>query len=561
MFRVKIKFREPSLVPQLSERPRLAVPWSGGWEDFLAKLNAVRTRLPILPRELALTAFRDAAVEPDWPGRALVASLGFHLVAVLIPLPEFLTRPNMRPAAPETTRIELDLKWMGTSRVLPPISPRPRPQRQPSPGGEENQPLPPPGADRLQPQTIVSNPAEPNHPTQTLLQQFALDTARVQVGKLRLPNMVIPPAPAPAQEIDLRRLRLPNAPLDLTGPPQIAQPERPKTNAELALENAKLENMLPRLTLPAASPGDGTGSAPEMSAAEGVARSGDLTAPGLIALSADPAAPSPVVELPDTNLRARFVAGPFPGNGSPGGVPGGVPGASGGSGGGPGGEGGGPAGLSAPEILVTPAGPVPSGPVIVGPAAGVGEPPAPAPAPAASTEEQRAERRPGPQAQSSKPPDQRAEEILEGISPGGRPGTGAGGRRVYTIYINMPNLTSQTGSWVLRFAELGEGSRAAAGGASDTAPLAAPVALKKVDPRYPAAARQTGIEGIVFLYGVIREDGTVDNVQVVRGLHTLLDQSAVDAFQRWRFQPGQKNGAAVNLEVVVEIPFRLTKLF
>lgn len=559
MFRLRIKFRPPATVRKRSERPRLEVPWSGGWADFLEKLRAAHARLPILPRESALNAFRDAAVEPGWPTRALLASLGFHIAFALLPLPEFLTRPSKRPPAPEMVRIELDLKWMGTSRVLPPISPRPRPRAKPSPSGEENRPLPPPGADRLQPQTIVSNPAEPNHPTQTLVQQFALENARVNVSKLRLPNMVIPPAPAPANEIDLRRLRVPNAPLNLSSPPRMAQPARPKTHAELALENAQLENMLPRLTLPAAAPGAGAGTAPEVSATEGAARSGDLAAPGLIALSADPAAPTPVLELPDVNLRARFVAGPFPGSGSPGGVLGGQPGAHGGSGGGPGGEGGGPSGLSAPDILVTPAGPVPGGPVIVGPGAGIGEPPAPAAAEA--SEEQRAEKQPAAEVPPTKPLEGRAKEILGGISPGSRPGTGAGGRRVYTIYINMPNLSSQTGSWVLRFAELGDGSQAAPGGASDSAPLAAPVALKKVDPRYPAAARHTGIEGTVFLYGVIRQDGSVDSVSVVRGLNTLLDESAVDAFQRWRFQPGHKNGTAVNLEVVVEIPFRLSKLF
>jgi len=150
--------------------------------------------------------------------------------------------------------------------------------------------------------------------------------------------------------------------------------------------------------------------------------------------------------------------------------------------------------------------------------------------------------------------------MVGGLTPGSRIGAAASGRRVYTIYINMPNLTSQSGSWVLRFAELGGEYSLAVGGAADY-PIVAPVAMRKVDPRYPAAARYTGIEGIVLLYGIIRSDGSVDGVQVVRGLHTLLDESAVDAFQRWRFQPGQKNGSAVPLEVVVEIPFRLSKLF
>jgi len=558
MLRLRINLLPPQpLTLEPGEGPRLSVEWSGGWADFREKVQALRTRLPLLPAGSALVAFRGAAVERGWPARAFVASVGLHIAFILLPLPEFLTRPPARPANVQTVRIEYDLQWTGTSRVLPPISPAPNPSRPPNPGGEENKPLPPRGADKIQPQVIVSNPPQPNHPTQTLISQHGLERARVDVGELRLPNVVIPPADAPAPELDLQRIRIPDAPLNLTVPPQHARPPRPRSKAELALADAKLENLLPRLTLPTGTAGDGPGDAPDITAPPGVARSGDLDAAGLIALSANPAAPIGILELPDANLRARFSAGPFSASGSPGGAPGGVPGAEGGSGGGPGGVGGGPGGLSAPDIMVSPAGLVPAGPVIVGPGIGDGGSGIPPPPPRAET--QPSASRPVGQIPPARALSQRAEEIASGLSPGSRLGAAAGGRRVYTIYINMPNLTSQSGSWVLRFAELGGENSLAAGGAADY-PLVAPVAMRKVDPRYPAAARSTGIEGSVQLYGIIRADGSVDSVQVVRGLHTLLDASAVDAFQRWHFQPGQKNGSAVPLEVVVEIPFRLSKL-
>jgi TonB family protein len=53
----------------------------------------------------------------------------------------------------------------------------------------------------------------------------------------------------------------------------------------------------------------------------------------------------------------------------------------------------------------------------------------------------------------------------------------------------------------------------------------------------------------------------VESVQVVRSLDESLDASAVEAFRRWVFEPGRKNGLPVPLEVVVEIPFRLARLF
>lgn len=551
--------QRPNAVPP-AEEPRLEVNWVGVWEPLVEALRTLFTRLPVLRADATLIAFRDAAVLPHRPeSKVLLLSLTLHLLFLVLPLPEFLTRPPARPSALNMVRIEYDLQWMGNSRILPPISPTPQRKPEPSPGGQEQKPLPPPGAEVVQAQTIVSTPPEPNHPTQTLLQQFGLEKARVQTAAVELPNMVIPPASAPATEINLRRLRIPGAPVDLTGLPATPVVARPKSSAELALENTQLENLLPRLTLPTSRGTESSAAAPEVNAPLGTPRSGDLAAPGVIALAPNPAAPAPVMQLPEANLRARFVAGPYPGSGSPGGVPGGVPGANGGSGGGPGGQGGGPGGLVAPDILVTPAGPVPPGPVIVGAAPDTG-PPAPAatsPSPTKAETESAA----SPQSSADKSPQKRAEELLEGIRPGSLPGEGAPWRRVYTIYINMPNLTSQSGSWVLRFAELGNASTAAAGGAADNYPLAAPVPIRKVDPRYPAAARRQGVEGTVSLYGIIRSDGSVANVQVVRSLHRELDQSAVAAFQRWVFAPGHKNGTAVNLEVVVEIPFRLTRLF
>lgn len=554
----------PAPAPSPAGQPRLGVRWGCGWDDFQEALQALRAPLPILPSPPAVTAFRQAILPRSWPGRALLLSVALHVLSLATPLPEFLTRPGPRQAALSLPRIEYDLRWPGNSPVLPPISPVRQPKRRASPGGEKHQLLPPPSADAAQRQTIISNPPQPNHPRQTLLRQHAFEQARVPVRDLRLPNIVIPPAPTlpPLTKLDLRRLRIPRAPLDPKGPTRAPMPPRPQGATDLPLAKTQLENLLPRLAVAPSTRGKNPTAAPDVEAPVGVPRSGDLTAPGLVALSPQPAPPTAVLELPESNLRARFATGPFAGRGSPGGVPGGTPRAAGGSGGGPGGEGGGPSGFEAPDILVTPAGPVPPGPVIVGPG-GTGGPPGGPPAPVSSLsapvrERVSTERTQAPPAQS---PERRAEEILQGIGPGTRPGETGRGPRVYTIYINMPNLTSQSGSWVLRFAELGEESTTASGGAAEGFPLEAPVPMTKVDPGYPAAARRNGVEGSVYLYGVIRRDGTVENVRVVRSLEAQLDQSAVAAFQRWRFQPGRKNGSPVNLEVVVEIPFRLARLF
>jgi TonB family protein len=130
-----------------------------------------------------------------------------------------------------------------------------------------------------------------------------------------------------------------------------------------------------------------------------------------------------------------------------------------------------------------------------------------------------------------------------------------GAKRIYTLHVNMPNLTSASGSWVLNFAELNEPT---IGGyrKPDTADLSGPVPLRKVDPKYPPELRTAHVEGEVILYAIIRKDGTVDSIQLVHGIDTHLDANAMDALAQWKFQPAEKHGDPIDLEAVVYIPFR-----
>jgi TonB family protein len=64
------------------------------------------------------------------------------------------------------------------------------------------------------------------------------------------------------------------------------------------------------------------------------------------------------------------------------------------------------------------------------------------------------------------------------------------------------------------------------------------------------------VEGEVILYGVIRQDGTVDSIQLVRGIDPQLDAYSIEAFAQWKFQPATKEGQPVDLEAIVHIPFR-----
>lgn len=126
-----------------------------------------------------------------------------------------------------------------------------------------------------------------------------------------------------------------------------------------------------------------------------------------------------------------------------------------------------------------------------------------------------------------------------------------GNKRYYSMVLNMPNLTSSVGSWIVRYAELIP--------SADKTDLSAPVALNKVDPAYPAEFIRDRVEGTVVLYAVIHANGTVDGIRVLESGDQRLNDIAMNALSRWRFRPGTKQGVAVDIEAVVQVPFRITK--
>ena len=161
------------------------------------------------------------------------------------------------------------------------------------------------------------------------------------------------------------------------------------------------------------------------------------------------------------------------------------------------------------------------------------------------------------------PPLQRRDrELLAGVRPlGEMPAASRGssapdprleGRLVYSMAIQMPNITSYYGSWMVWFAE-----RNHAAGAPSAFEVRPPVPVRKVDPKYIAAAVSDGVEGVIRLFAVIRKDGHVDSVTILRHLDERLDHSAVEALAKWQFQPAISNGAAVDVDAVFEIPFRI----
>ncbi|WP_294069174.1 energy transducer TonB [Proteiniphilum sp. UBA1028] len=76
--------------------------------------------------------------------------------------------------------------------------------------------------------------------------------------------------------------------------------------------------------------------------------------------------------------------------------------------------------------------------------------------------------------------------------------------------------------------------------------------------KYPVIAQENGIQGRVIIQFVVGRDGTIDDINVVRGVDPSLDREAVrlvGAMPKWI--PGKQGGTAVKVRFTLPIVFRL----
>jgi len=87
--------------------------------------------------------------------------------------------------------------------------------------------------------------------------------------------------------------------------------------------------------------------------------------------------------------------------------------------------------------------------------------------------------------------------------------------------------------------------------------VSAPVLLQKTEPEYSEEARKAKHQGTVMLYVQIDPSGHATNVKVIKSLGLGLDEKAMEAVAKWKFQPGKKDGKPVTVEATIEVNFRL----
>ncbi|MFB6278049.1 MAG: energy transducer TonB [Salinibacter sp.] len=74
---------------------------------------------------------------------------------------------------------------------------------------------------------------------------------------------------------------------------------------------------------------------------------------------------------------------------------------------------------------------------------------------------------------------------------------------------------------------------------------------------YPDIAEKAGVEGRVIVQFVVGKDGTVQDPTVIRGVHHLLDEAAIEAVKQQKFEPGRQRGEPVRVQMSLPVTFRL----
>jgi TonB family protein len=106
---------------------------------------------------------------------------------------------------------------------------------------------------------------------------------------------------------------------------------------------------------------------------------------------------------------------------------------------------------------------------------------------------------------------------------------------------------------------VGEGSGGGTGGGPyrPGSGVEPPRLLREVKADYSDEARRANIEGEVVLEIVVRSDGSVGDVKILRGLRGGLNERAIAAVRQWRFSPARMKGTPVDVVVEVGVEFRL----
>jgi protein TonB len=84
--------------------------------------------------------------------------------------------------------------------------------------------------------------------------------------------------------------------------------------------------------------------------------------------------------------------------------------------------------------------------------------------------------------------------------------------------------------------------------------IQAPTLMTRVEPIYPEVALLAKVGGMVILEAVVRADGSVESVKVLRSVK-FLDGAAIEAVKQWKYSPLVLNGVPTPFVLTVMLNF------
>ena len=82
--------------------------------------------------------------------------------------------------------------------------------------------------------------------------------------------------------------------------------------------------------------------------------------------------------------------------------------------------------------------------------------------------------------------------------------------------------------------------------------------IRRVEPSYPALARQIQREGRVELHALISTEGRIESLEVISG-DPLFLQSALAAVREWRYRPTILNGRPIEVDTRITVIYTLSR--
>jgi protein TonB len=80
--------------------------------------------------------------------------------------------------------------------------------------------------------------------------------------------------------------------------------------------------------------------------------------------------------------------------------------------------------------------------------------------------------------------------------------------------------------------------------------------VHRVDPLYPAIARQIRLQGTVVVQAFVSANGKIERPIALSG-PAILAQAALDAVKQWQYRPYYLNGQPVEVETLITVKFIL----